>query len=690
MSAPFEPQRSAARRRNPSGPESLSSLPEGREDHRSRAYLAAIVESSQDAIVGEMLDGVVTSWNAGAHQMFGYSADEMLGRCSSMLVPSERLPELQGILAAARAGERVQHFETEGLCRDGRRIHLSLSVSPIEDPTGRVIGIAKIARDVTERRRAEQALRESEERFRLATEAVNGMVYDWDLRTGRVERSTGLKELVGYPPEEVEGELGWWKRQIHPDDAERVYGRIVPVLEAGGAAFSVEYRVCHRNGHYVHVWDKGLAVKDADGRVVRVVGSTVDISVRKHVEEELREAHREAQEASEAKDRFLATLSHELRTPLTPVLALISHLEEWERLAPEVREMLQAIRRNVELEAHLIDDLLDLTRVASGKLEIRARGIDARELLEQALEGSAPERAAKGLRLVAELAPGPHRIRADAPRLLQVFGNLLSNAAKFTPEGGEIRVGSGFEPSLSGEGEDLVVEITDTGIGIEPEVLPRIFQAFEQGDRRITRRFGGLGLGLAVSRAIVEQHGGSLTAASAGRGAGTTVTARLPLSGPPVDLDETIAPLPAPREGDAPARRRLHLLLVEDHRDTAEAMAALLGSSGYRVSVAGSVAAALEVAEEAVEAHPIDLVVSDLGLPDGSGHDLMRDLRRRWGLSGIVLSGYGMEEDVRHSREAGFARHLVKPVTLQTLKSAIEEVARQLEGDPETSSEPRP
>ncbi|HSK79943.1 MAG TPA: ATP-binding protein [Thermoanaerobaculia bacterium] len=541
--------------------------------------------------------------------------------------------------------------------------------------SARVRARLRSARSRQEARQAWEAVRQSEERFRLATEAFNGLVFDWDLATDRVQRSNGLVNLLGYWPDEIEGQIDWWKRQIHPDDYDRVYNHIMPTVEAGGSSFSIEYRIRHRDGRWIHAWDKGIAVRDEHGKVVRFVGSTLDITDRKRAEEDLREAHREAHAANEAKDRFLATLSHELRTPLTPVLAMVASLEENPRLPEEVRSPLSMVRRNVELEARLIDDLLDLTRIARGKLGLNRRATDARLVIEHAVETALREIEAKGLRLVTDLAPGDRSVLADAPRLTQVLWNLLSNAVKFTPPGGEIAVRSAVE--ASGAGEELVVSVTDTGIGIEPDVLPRIFDAFEQADRRITRHFGGLGLGLALSRALVELHGGRLTAASDGRGRGATFEVRIPLGGVQIDLDDTgnlfASARPAPAA--APAVRPLRLLFVEDHPDTAETVAELLRMMGHDVSVAGTVAEALDVARGRAVDGGFDLVVSDLGLPDGSGQDLMRELVRLYGVPGIAVSGYGMEEDVRKSREAGFSLHLTKPVTPQMLRDAIQQVA---------------
>ena len=373
------------------------------------------------------------------------------------------------------------------------------------------------------------------------------------------------------------------------------------------------------------------------------------------------QALREAEEASRAKDHFLATLSHELRTPLTPVLAVIATLAEDTRIPQDARAALGLARRNIELEARLIDDLLDLTRVSRGKLEIHCEPADLRPVLEHSVLISCGHEVASGrVYLEMDLRAESHCVWADTSRLSQVFWNLLKNAVKFTPSGGTIAVRSW------GESGGLTIAVADTGIGIEPEALPRIFDAFEQTDRRITRRYGGLGLGLAISRSIVELHGGTLTVSSSGRGRGAVFTVHLPTALPGLPEGEAASWVaPSPEE-----MRPLRILLVEDHVDTADAMADLLQGRGHQVTVAMDMKTALSAAE-AVGEDGFDLLVSDLGLPDGSGLDLMRELGKRYHLRGIALSGYGMDEDIRRSLDAGFLRHLTKPVSPKTLEAAI-------------------
>jgi two-component system CheB/CheR fusion protein len=320
------------------------------------------------------------------------------------------------------------------------------------------------------------------------------------------------------------------------------------------------------------------------------------------------------------------------------------------------------------MEARLIDDRLDVTRIARGKVELRKQRVEVCTVIRRAVEVCKPDIEARGLQFDVDLGPAaPYRIEADVARLQQVFWNLLKNAIKFTPHGGcvGIRVrGPGSE--IQGSPSFVVVDFTDSGIGIAPEAQPRIFNAFEQAERSITRQFGGLGLGLAISKALVEMHGGTIEVHSEGRGKGATFRIRLPLC-VPAGHPETPAAAAPPR----PAVRCLRILLVEDHGVTAKMMRWVLAEDGHDVKTASDVATALELARQ----HAFDLVVSDLGLPDGSGHDLMRQLRwRGQEFPGIALSGYGQEEDIRNSHEAGFAVHLTKPASRERLLEAVASV----------------
>jgi two-component system, chemotaxis family, CheB/CheR fusion protein len=367
-----------------------------------------------------------------------------------------------------------------------------------------------------------------------------------------------------------------------------------------------------------------------------------------------------AEAASKAKDHFLAALSHELRTPLTPVLLRVAALARSPDLPEFLRADLQMIQRNVELEAKLIDDLLDLTRVSRGKLTLHLEAVDVHDLLEHTIAICSEGLEGRTLAIGFEPGAAGRHVRADAARLQQVFWNLLKNAVKFTPAGGTVRV-----VTRNPEPERIEVAVIDPGIGIAPEDLPRLFNAFEQGNPAITRTFGGLGLGLAICKALVDQHGGTLSGLSPGRGQGATFTVSLST----VPAPEAAQPAGAAAGPADPAA--LRLLLVEDNEPTLQVMADLLELAGHDVKPAATLRAALDLAAR----HTFDLVVSDLGLPDGSGFNLMRELRDRYGLQGIAVSGFGMEEDLRRSREAGFHEHLVKPVDIDKLKAAIARAA---------------
>jgi signal transduction histidine kinase/DNA-binding response OmpR family regulator len=365
-------------------------------------------------------------------------------------------------------------------------------------------------------------------------------------------------------------------------------------------------------------------------------------------------ARAESERANLAKDSFLAMLSHELRTPLTPVLTSVLALEQTDGLPKEVRASLQMIRRNVELEARLIDDLLDLTRISKGKVQLSIEEVDAHSLLRNALEICQADIDKKNLALRTEFAAKDVCLEADPARLQQIFWNLIKNAVKFTPEGGRLEI-----RTQNNDGE-LQVQVSDSGMGIDAETLPKIFNAFEQGDRM---QLGGLGLGLAISKALVETHSGKLTAESPGANQGATFTATFPVAEHNAETRKNAIPaMPV-------ARKSMRVLLVEDHEDTNRSLTQLLRRRGYHVQAAHSVESALAAA-----AHErFDVLVSDIGLPDGSGIDLMQKLKSDHQIFGIALTGFGMEEDLRRSHDVGFNHHLIKPVDLNRLDALIQQ-----------------
>ena len=399
-----------------------------------------------------------------------------------------------------------------------------------------------------------------------------------------------------------------------------------------------------------------------------------DITDRKRTEEELLDAKVLAEAASHAKDRFLAVLSHELRTPLTPVLIAVSSLLE-SNPEPPLFSTLEMIRRNIELEARLIDDLLDLSRIFRGRLRLDLEVVDIHQVIRRAMEVCRDETLVSGLYLMTELKAARHHVMADHSRMMQVVWNLIRNAAKFTPAGGRLTIRTLNPPAAADRAGDgsfprLTIEFEDTGIGIEPEVLRRIFDPFEQGDEDLRGRSGGLGLGLAISRSLAAALGGRLTASSPGRGQGSTFR---------LELVTVLAPVSAkaPRAGGRPSvslartpdRRSLRILLVEDNRDTLRYLATVLRQRGHQVVTADRFSTALTAVKEAET--PFDLLLSDIELPDGDGLNLMREINAHGRMAGVAMSGFGSEEDLRQSREAGFFDHLTKPIDLNRLDEAI-------------------
>lgn len=401
-------------------------------------------------------------------------------------------------------------------------------------------------------------------------------------------------------------------------------------------------------------------------REVCVQSSTAEL-----IEQHREQAREDAVSASAAKDRFLASLSHELRTPLNPALLLASENAANESFPPEIRRDFDSIRKHIELEVHLIDDILDLTRVSQGKLALQMQPVDLHAIIREALTIVRAEMQDKRLMIAVQLEATAHWVMGDAVRLQQVFWNLFRNAAKFTPAAGRIVVTSRRSP----DGTRWAGTIEDTGIGLTADEISRIFDAFAQGRHAgsgMSSKFGGLGLGLTISQGLVKAHGGEIRVASKGRDCGATFTIELPVvnpgrpgragSHPPTAANHTAGARGTPEH---PAGRRV--LVVEDHAGSRIALTALLRGRGYEVTSASCHAEAVECAAAA----PFDLLISDIGLPDRDGYELMRELHGRYGLPGIALTGYGMEDDLVRSGAAGFSSHLTKPITARALDTAL-------------------
>ncbi len=651
---------------------------------------------------------------------FGLPREAIIGRRVDEILGKSVADILQPYVERVLAGH-PQQFELWLDYKHGGRRHVLVSKLPCRDDEGRITGYFTITLDTTGLARAEDELRESRQRQRLIAESLPVFVWSCgpdgqvDYLNDRWYAYTGL----------AEGDSA--SKPIHPDDRAAADG-IWAAAKAARTPFAAELRIRSGTGEYRWHLARAEPTFDEHGAVVRWYGSTIDIHDRKLAQERLqaameaaRTAQRAAEEASLAKDRFIATLSHELRTPLTPVVTSVHMLAVRRDLPADVRETLSMIRRNVEREARLIDDLLDVTRISRGRITLAIATIDPYEPLREVLQMCAGEISEARLDLALALDPTPLTIDVDPARLRQVLWNVIKNAVKFTPPGGTITVRSRFEA----RGRALAISISDTGVGIAPEVLPHLFEPFEQGPVNRPGDRSGLGLGLAICRTLMHLHGGSITAESAGPGAGSTFTLYLTarpalaprltspgqttpnavgpdaytLAGDAISLGAGQAGHPGhsaavgdPGQADAHAfrapvsyvtaaaatspTRGLRLLLVEDHGDTRRAMERLLIGAGHQVIAAESVEDAIDAFERA--GGQIDLLVSDMGLPDGSGIDVIHRLRQqRPNLPGITVSGYGMDEDIRRSRAAGFAEHLTKPIDVERLLLVLGQVAAQ-------------
>lgn len=521
--------------------------------------------------------------------------------------------------------------------------------------------------EITRQRRAESIVAENSDRLLVTLRSIGDAVIVTD-EQGRITFANPVAEAMtgwstadarGLPAEEV-------FRIVNENSRQPVESPIRQALERGSVVGLANHTILiARDGTETPIADSGAPIRDDRGVLRGVVLVFRDITASRRAERDRVAALRTAEEASAQKDRFLAVLSHELRTPLTPVLATIQRIDRRLGGEDELAREIRMIRRNIELEALLIDDLLDVTGIAQGKIAIRHRTLDLHEKILHVLENCRHDAAGKGVELEASLEAPEHFVDGDPARLQQVLWNVVKNAIKFTPTGG--RVSARTEAAAPGR---IRLTVADTGIGIKSEKLASIFDAFEQGEATITRRFGGLGLGLAISKAFVEAHGGTIRAESAGAGQGSSFVIELPAMARP----ESFAPPPDARprtDGGA-----WSILVVDDHMDTASAIEAALKEAGKDVRVAGDIASAIALHRE----RPADLLITDVGLPDGDGVGLLSALGEIHPLRGIVVSGYGMEADLRRSREAGFAAHLTKPFNVARLEEAIDQAMSALSG----------
>ena len=628
------------------------------------AITETVTNNAAEALYLLDVDGLVTFSNPAAEAIFGWTRGEMLGKKLHDLIhykhPDGRAFPMSecAVGQCFLSGRTLHNHEDVFFHRDGTPVPVLCSMAPIRHD-GRLTGAVLAVIDLSERKRAE-------ERFRILFERAAVGMAEVDLDGNFVRVNPEYGRITGYAPEELAGRHT--STITHPDDLATDRIQREATVRAAGGTVRREKRYIRKDGATVWV-DLGVTlVRDEAGQPSHLIASVAETTARRQAEDALRQAKEQAERSSAAKSEFLATLSHELRTPLTPVLLTVSLMESNPALPDALRADVATIRRNVELESRLISDLLDLTRITNDKLQLDEQDVDLHLIVRSAVDICQREASA---RLTLDLAAARHTVRGDNTRLQQIFWNLINNAIKFTPADGLIRVRS----ENVGDGR-VRIEVSDTGAGIDPAVLPRLFAAFEQGEVRAARQQAGLGLGLAISKKLAEAHGGTISAHSDGRGRGATFAVELPVVDAFAPAATALSHRPALELGTAlspsPSAPALRVLLVEDHEPTLRVMERLLRQIGHRVIGVTTVASATAAANH----DGFDLIISDLGLPDGSGLDVMRALRDRYAGRAIALTGYGMESDIAASREAGFAEHLTKPVDLAALDAAIRRVAR--------------
>jgi PAS domain S-box-containing protein len=771
----------------------------------AQAYLAAIVESSDDAIIAKNLEGIVQWANPATQRVFGYTPAELIGQSIRILIPPDLQTEEDEILAHIRNGERVDHLETVRIAKGGRRIEISLTASPVRDASGAIVGVSKTARDITERKRAETALAAQREWYRVTLASIGDGIIASDPR-GHVTYMNGIAEaLTGWTNEDAKGMpladvfhiVNETTRQpvqnpaalvlrsghivglanhtvlINRDGTERpitdsaaqilddagrilgvvlafrdvteqrraeeaiaeqrewfettlesvgdavmatdVHGRVVfmnPVAEhlTGWTAEEARDRVCTdifriinedtrrvvenpvtrvlqqgivvglanhtlliaKDGTERPIDDSGAPIRNHHGRIVGAVLVFRDVSERRRADGERdsaaaererllsaeRMARAEAERANRLKDDFVAMVSHELRTPLNAILGWTDLMLKKPDDPVLAARGLETVARNTRLQAQLVADLLDISRIVSGKLSLEIQSVHLASIVEAAIETVEQAAIKKGLTIERDLDATIEPTAADPARLQQVLGNLLSNALKFTSDGGTVRV------TLRRKGSDAEIVVADNGTGIAPEFVPHVFDRFQQADASRARRFGGLGLGLSIVKNLVQLHGGSVAADSDGHGRGATFTVTLPAAAPSTLREDALGPTAAPETiTQLASLEGSRVLLVEDERDSADFLRQILEGYGAAVVVALSGQEALE----SLRTDRPDILISDIGLPEMDGYQLLERIRRLDAKDGgaipaIALTAFAGPDDRRRALRAGYQAHLAKPV----------------------------
>jgi PAS domain S-box-containing protein len=689
---------------------------------RDALRLAAIVNSSDDAIISKDLNGIIKTWNRAAERMFGWSSEEAVGKSIRMVIPADRQAEEDEVLGRIRQGLPVEHFETIRQRKDGSQFPISLTVSPIKDATGRLIGASKIARDITERREAEaQAERVNRQALFLAkiSEALNRSL-DSD-ETLKTLASIAVPRIADWCAVDVLGDDGQLLRlaTAHVDPAKVALANEVRVRYGGDPASPYSPESVLRTGlsALLPLITDDLLKASSNGDEQRLtmmremglvsylcvpmfartrpIGTITlataesgrryttadvlfaeDVSSRAALAVENSRAYEQIQVANRLKDEFLATLSHELRTPLNAVLGYARMLRSGVVTQEKIPHALDVMERNATSLTQIVEDVLDVSRIISGKVRLQVQPVTLAKVAGDAVATVQPAADAKGVRIQCLFDSKAAPVSGDPERLQQVIWNLVSNAVKFTPRNGRVQV------QVIPVNSHVEVVVSDTGIGMPQAFLPHVFERFRQAEGGTTRRHGGLGLGLAIARHIVEMHGGTIHAASEGEGKGSTFRVKLPVLIAHAELHpEALREHPRAAQGAPtlvlPNLSNLQVLVVDDDIDALAMLREILETSRATVHTASSAEEALVI----MERHHPDVMISDLGMPVMDGFDLIQRVRESSNaaianMPAAALTAYARSEDRAKALRAGFDMHLAKPVDPGELVAAVAALAR--------------
>jgi two-component system CheB/CheR fusion protein len=613
--------------------------------------LAAIVESSDDAIISNSMDGIVQSWNSGSERLFGYTADEMIGRSITVLEPAHRKREMAMILQRLRAGERIHHFETERVAKDGHIVEISLTISPIRDSTGKVVAASKVARDIGAQKAAEIALRQSEMRLRALVETQAEMICRFRVDGTILFANEAYARSQGTTADELVGQSFW---KFIPEEEHADIRKSLDAMSPASPYLRVENRIDTVDGERWTLWtNRGLEF-DTNGCVVEAQAIGIDITERKLMEQQLIQSDK-------LKDQFLATLGHELRNPLAPLRNGIELL----KLAADnarVEELTALLDRQVQHLQRLVDDLVDISRINHGHIELRFSEADLGEVVRAAVELSSPLLDERRHRLTTRLGTNPPRVNGDIDRLIQVVANLLTNAAKYTRPGGDISV----ELMASSDSVDILVQ--DDGLGFPPELAESLFDMYTRVPQH--QKYsggGGLGVGLPLARQLVALHGGRIEASSKGHGKGSVFRVTLPR----MKSLKTAAEVAS--QGTAGQGTRAHadqsgrrVLVVDDNVDAAASISQLLTRYRHDVLTVHDGASAIK----ALQSFSPDVVLQDIGIPGMDGYETARQMRALPAGKELLiaaLTGWGRSNDKKRAAKAGFDQHLTKPADIEEL-----------------------